>query len=229
MGKGRKQMFCVYKHTSPNGKVYIGITSKEPAKRWINGHGYKNNKHFWRAIEKYGWDNFRHEILYEGLTQEQANIVEQMQIAFYNSTNRRKGYNISIGGGAMTGRKHSEEAKAKMSEKAKRRTPWNAGKTYSEELKKKLSEAHKGKKQSEETKRKRADALKGHRVNIESIAKPIVQYSLDGVYIKEFSSISDAARYMNLSTSAVSHISECCKGKRKQSHGYIWKYVKGDE
>lgn len=222
-------MFSVYKHTSPNGKVYIGITSVQPEKRWANGIGYKNNKHFWRAIQKYGWENFRHEILYEGLTQEQANIIEQMQIAYYDSTNRKKGYNISIGGGVMTGRKHTKEAKAKMSESARGRSSWNKGKTYSEELKKKLSEVHKGLKQSEETKRKRAEALKGHRVNIESISKPVVQMSNDGVFIKQFPSISDAAKSLNLSQGAVSHISECCKGKRKQCYGFKWKYLKGEE
>lgn len=71
-------MFSVYKHTSPVGKVYIGITSKAPKERWQNGRGYWNNKHFYRAIKKYGWNNFEHEILYEGLTEGQANIIEQM-------------------------------------------------------------------------------------------------------------------------------------------------------
>ena len=39
--------FCVYKHTCPNGKVYIGITCQNPIKRWKGGSGYKNNKHFY--------------------------------------------------------------------------------------------------------------------------------------------------------------------------------------
>lgn len=65
-------MFVVYKHTTPNGKVYIGITGNEPRKRWNNGNGYRGNKHFWNAILKYGWDNIAHEILFDGLTQDQA-------------------------------------------------------------------------------------------------------------------------------------------------------------
>lgn len=32
-------MYSVYKHTAPNGKVYIGITGKDPEKRWLNGGG----------------------------------------------------------------------------------------------------------------------------------------------------------------------------------------------
>ena len=35
--------YSVYKHTFPDGKVYIGI-SINPKTRWSRGHGYKNNK-----------------------------------------------------------------------------------------------------------------------------------------------------------------------------------------
>ena len=59
--------YCVYKHTSPSNKVYIGITSQEPERRWQNGYGYATQQLFWRAIQKYGWDNFKHEIIAEKL------------------------------------------------------------------------------------------------------------------------------------------------------------------
>ena len=39
-----EKTYCVYKHTSPSGKVYIGMTCKDPPeKRWSNGNGYKRN------------------------------------------------------------------------------------------------------------------------------------------------------------------------------------------
>ena len=217
-------MFCVYKHTSPNGKVYIGITSKKPEERWLKGRGYKNNAYFYRAIQKYGWDNFKHEILFDGLTLEQANIIEQMQINYYNSTNAQKGYNISIGGGVMTGRKHSVEAKAKMSEKAKGRKIWCEGKKLSEEHRRHLSESHKGFKQSEETKRKRALAMKGHKINKEALEKAVYKLSLSGEIIGEYQSLTEAAISIGKTQSFVTHISECCKGKRERSGGYKWKY-----
>lgn len=44
--------YIVYKHTSPSGKIYIGITSKVPRKRWSNGNGYLNNDYFTKAIKK---------------------------------------------------------------------------------------------------------------------------------------------------------------------------------
>lgn len=216
-------MFCVYRHTSPNGKVYIGITSKKPQVRWANGQGYKNNPYFYRAIKKYGWENFEHEILYEGLNEGQANIIEQMLISSHNSTNKRKGYNISIGGGAMTGRKHSEDAKAKMSEKAQGRKVWCEGKKLTDLHKLHLSESHKGIKQSEETKRKRAERLKGHRVNKKALQKSVIRMSLLGDPLQTYESISQAAISLG-DIKATSHISECCKGKRKQCYGFRWKY-----
>ena len=89
--------FTVYKHTNnKNGKVYIGITSQNPYKRWQNGKGYKKT-FFYNAIKKYGWDNFTHEILKEGLTKEEAGELETELISKYNSTNRDYGYNISRG------------------------------------------------------------------------------------------------------------------------------------
>lgn len=214
----------VYKHTSPKGKVYIGITSKKPRERWANGNGYKSNPHFYRAIRKYGWQNFKHEILFENLTEEQANIIEQMQINYYDSTNPRKGYNISIGGGAMTGRNHSSETKAKMSKKAKGRKIWCEGLKLSDEHRQHLSESHKGLKQSEETKRKRAEKLRGHTVNREFLQKSIIKRSLNGEFLGRYESLTSGAFSIGKTQKAASHISECCKGKRKSYGGYLWEY-----
>lgn len=43
--------WILYRHTSPSGKVYIGITSRNKAyKRWEYGHGYKGCKAFYNGI-----------------------------------------------------------------------------------------------------------------------------------------------------------------------------------
>lgn len=90
--------YYVYKHTSPNGKVYIGITQQKPSKRWGSGANYDYNTHFINAIRKYGWHNFTHEILYEGISREEALEREKELIQQYDSSNRHKGYNVSPGG-----------------------------------------------------------------------------------------------------------------------------------
>lgn len=91
--------YLVYKHTNLiNNKVYIGITQQKAEKRWDRGHGYKRQPHFRDAIKKYGWDNFKHEILYDNLSKEEAIEKEIELIAKYKSNNREYGYNISKGG-----------------------------------------------------------------------------------------------------------------------------------
>lgn len=108
--------YYVYKHTNKiNGKVYIGITCQKPKQRWSNGKGYKKNNHFWNSIKKYGWNKgFDHEILYSGLSQRQAEVMEVSLIAYYDSTDENKGYNKSPGGGLQ-----SEETRQKLSESHK--------------------------------------------------------------------------------------------------------------
>lgn len=116
----KNKRYCVYKHTSPSNKVYIGITCKVPAyRRWnLDGSGYKDNDYFWKAIKKYGWNNFKHEILYENLTKAEACKIEKRLIKQYKSNIRKYGYNIAIGGEGASGVKLSRQARQKMSEAA---------------------------------------------------------------------------------------------------------------
>lgn len=67
-----KNNYTVYKHTFPNGKTYIGITSLSVQKRWANGLGYKKTNLVGKAIRRYGWGNIKHEVLFTNLTKEQA-------------------------------------------------------------------------------------------------------------------------------------------------------------
>lgn len=118
--------FCVYMHVNKaNGKRYIGITSKNPLERWQGGLGYRHNKHFNDAIQKYGWSSFDHLILYSELSKEEACEIEQHLIAEYKTQDKRYGYNIASGGEHF---KHSEASKALMSARRKgkgkvKRTP----------------------------------------------------------------------------------------------------------
>lgn len=127
--------YSVYKHTSPSGKVYIGITSKKPEKRWDNGNGYRDCPHMARAVAKYGWRQFTHEILAEGLSKEETEATEVQLIAEYQSNNANFGYNIDNGGNAPG--KTAEATRRKMSAS-------RMGHPTSAETRRKLSAAHKG-------------------------------------------------------------------------------------
>lgn len=49
------------------------------------------------------------------------------------------------------------------------------------------------------------------------------QYSLDGKYIKTFSSVANAGKEVGLTQSQLSDITRCCSKKSKYAHGYIWR------
>lgn len=91
-------MYSIYKHTSPSGKVYIGVTKQKPHLRWQNGLGYRTQEYFYKAILKYGWENFTHEIVFTTTSYIEANSKEKELIAKYNTTDKKFGYNIEGGG-----------------------------------------------------------------------------------------------------------------------------------
>lgn len=91
-------MYYVYKHTSPSGKIYIGVTKQDPRLRWQNGLGYRTQEYFYRAIQKYGWDSFTHEIVYQTDSYNDANNKEIELIAKHKSNDKNHGYNIESGG-----------------------------------------------------------------------------------------------------------------------------------
>lgn len=76
----RENTWSVYRHTFPDGRVYIGITSGNPEKRWANGRGYRHQEKMELAIMKYGWDNIKHEIISDGLTESEAKNKEEQMI-----------------------------------------------------------------------------------------------------------------------------------------------------
>lgn len=100
---------AIYKHTSPEGKVYIGISRSDDIRylkrdRWQSkGQGYRrSNKQFWEDIQKFGWDKFQHEILESGIqNNDELLIKEKMYIYKYKSNNPLYGYNSPNAGKAI--------------------------------------------------------------------------------------------------------------------------------
>ena len=132
--------YSVYKLTAPNGKVYIGITSRDPKIRWNSGNGYKYNKHFYDAIQKYGWKNIKKDVLYSGISQEDAYRLEIELISKYRSNDREFGYNKSSGGESSVRGLHWHQSKETIEKRAQKMR----GRKLTQEQRKKLSESHKG-------------------------------------------------------------------------------------
>ena len=56
-------------------------------------------------------------------------------------------------------------------------------------------------------------------------AKKVIQYDLQGIFIKKWDCIIDIKEQLKINGS---NIGECCKGRRKTAGGYIWRYANGE-
>ena len=195
--------YTVYKHISPSGKVYIGITKRKPEYRWNKGKGYREDQLlFYRAIKKYGWDNFTHEILYTGLSEKDAKNIEISLIRQYKSLGMS--YNITDGGDGGRGlhnkrKKMSDETKLKMSKSRKGLLAGNKNPMYG---------------------RHETAPAYGRFGKEHPASKKVYQYDLLGNFIKEWDCLSEVQRHLNI---LVTHITACCNGRQKTAGGYIWK------
>jgi group I intron endonuclease len=243
--------WCVYIHTNKsNNKVYIGITSRNPADRWgFNGYKYhKNQPVFYRAIKKYGWDNFDHIIFADHLVEDEAKHMEVLLIALYKSNctkykNPSYGYNMTDGGDGSAGRIISEETRQKMRDRA-------TGRVFSLETRAKLSEQRKGengsffgKHHSENTKNiistkahsrllnptnhpmyGKHHSVESNKKNMESQStrRAVCQFDLEGNYIATFPSLSEASRITGVSRNS---ITLCCHREIKSTKGFVFNFL----
>jgi len=223
--------YVVYMHKNKiNGKIYVGITKNKPNYRWNYGKGY-NNQYFKRAIDKYGWDNFKHIILFNNLSMEEAEQKEIELIKQYNSNNKKFGYNISKGGMVNNGVPCKEETKKKISLANKGTKNGFYGKHHTEEEKQKISQASKELWKNEEHRKKILPILNKHKKNFQKGNVPwnkgkkgiMVAWNRKKVICLDtneiFNSIMEAEKTMN-----VSNVSCCCNGKRKSTKGLHFKF-----
>lgn len=248
--------WCVYCHTNKvNGKKYIGITGTKPTYRWNNGEGYKRSPRFYNAIKHYGWDAFTHEILYTGLTKEDAEQLEIDMIAKYKTQDSNMGYNLASGGGVNRGWRMSEEAKKKIGEASKghpvspeARARISAGNTgnqkwkgkhHSDETKALLSELRSGelngmygKKHTEEAKAKISIAMSGRTLSDETKRKigegktGSKNYNSCGVLCVETGEIYGSMTEAGEAVGITKHgISKVCNGKAQTAGGYHWERI----
>ena len=158
-----EKTYKIYKHVFPNGKVYIGITSRDLNVRWDSGKGYGDTL-MGRAVKKYGWDNIKHYVLKGDFTESQAKTKERELIAKYHSMDYAYGYNQTAGGDGSLGYKHSDVAKKKMSQNHADVSGLNNpffGKHHSEETCEQLRLINKGKAISKESRKKISIAMSG--------------------------------------------------------------------
>lgn len=192
-----KRKWCVYKHTNKiNGKCYIGITWNVKERWRSNGKAYKG--YFGNAIQKYGWHNFEHEILFSELTKDEA-CKKEIELIKKLNTLIPNGYNLTKGGEGSLGYKISEKTREKMSNvKLGENNPFYKKKHTKEWV----------------------DMIS--KINRENKSVPILQIDPETKQIiKEYDSITVASKELGCTVQA---ISRCLSKLSNTSMGYIWHY-----
>jgi len=107
---------------------------------------------------------------------------------------------------------------------------YREGKKMTQSSKSKISKANIGRKQTKEEIDKRSKSLKGTKHSHQtierrriSLGKPIIQYDLKNIKIKEWDSLKEASSFLSIDPTGISKV---LKGKYKTSGNYIWKYKK---
>jgi group I intron endonuclease len=232
-----ERKYCVYVHTFPNGKKYVGITSKKVNVRWQNGTGYRRSQLVRNAIEKYGWENVEHEVILTDLTEEEAYQAEKDTIAKLKTIDIHFGYNMNSGGKdyyhselsikRMSGKNHysyGRTEKMVMSEEAKRKIGLaNSGERHYL-FGKHLSDEHRKNVSISLTGEKNGFYGKKHKEGIFAYRRrPIYQIDLETKeIIKLWNSAWEIEETLGYGHSA---IAACCRGKYQTSRGYLWKYA----
>lgn len=173
-------IYTIYKITNTiTGKVYIGFDSDYPNRIRIHKSASKSgNTKFYRAVRKYGWEQFKHEAIYQSWNRDNTlNVMETYFISEYDSYNN--GYNSTRGGDGCFGLLLSEEAKHKISlgnkQKPKQDKKWIEKRIYAGlETRAKNKELGKSYSLSTERKQRISDKTKG-------ISKPFSKQHLESV------------------------------------------------
>lgn len=194
----KETTFCVYMHTVlSNGKVYIGITSQKPKYRWgASGGKYKKCPFFFKAINKHGWDNIKHEVISFNLKKDEAELLEVNLIAKYNSSNPKYGYNILPGGKLGT-----------------------VGVTVTQETREKLRKYNLGRKTNKPMPINTRIGIDNNRwktkkkiIQIDKVTHETIKIWEGGIDIERAG--------IALNTNVI----KCCKGIVGSAKGFIWKY-----
>ena len=213
------QEYCLYRITNnQNGDFYIGMTSRDINSRWKEHirHASKkiNNGHFYRAINKYGSDNFSINIICKEKTKKAAIESEVLLILDMSPA-----YNSTLGGDGTWAHKITSEGRKKMSS-VHMGNKYNLGRKWSEFQKKAMSDKKKGcaaPPLSEKMQKSRAENM---RKSAASRRKLVLCINDSAVY----ASLSEASAAYSLDKSSVSQV---CLGKRNSIFGLKFEYVGG--
>ena len=121
----------IYKATNCiNGKAYIGQTKNLDQRIQEHCYNAKYAKYaFHKALKKYGFENFKWEVLADCESREEANLLEVKFIEEYGGVESTMLYNETAGGHTFKYRSFTEADRKELSERAKKQELWKLGTT----------------------------------------------------------------------------------------------------
>lgn len=204
----------IYKATSKtSGKCYIGQTTTTLKER-IDHHKRTyniKNYHFYYAIRKYGWDDFEWEVIEDNIND--ANILNEREkywIKYYDSY--ENGYNSTRGGDGTYRRDDELILKLFIEGKTTKEIIELTG--YSRST---IYKSFNINNISEENNKRNNEQIKLR------CSMPVLQYDLEGNFIKEWPSASACSQVGQQSA-----ISNVCRQEQVTAYGYLWKYKNDD-
>jgi len=221
-----------------NGKFYIGQTIQTLQRRW-NDHvsdtrNLSDDMVIHLAMRKYGINTFTMEPIHTIECETKDELKNQLnELEIHAIEQLKPDYNVAKGGLGHTGvtvprfgtdnhfygKKHTEEAKQRISEASKGR---RLGIKLPEETKRKMSECKKGDKHPfKKNPEFRLRAVQHMQSLIQSNKKRVMQFTKDDIFVQEFESVNEAAESINVTPSSVT---VCLKGRSKSAGGFKWKY-----
>jgi group I intron endonuclease len=217
-------MIGIYKITNPNNRIYIGQSVN--IKKRLTGYKrmyVKNQKQtkLYRSFLKYGVDNHKFEVVCECDESELNNLERYYQEIFNCLTH---GLNCVLTKTKDKSGKVSKETLHKMSIASLGNTIW-LGRKHSEESKNKIRLAHLGRKHSDEV--NKSKGRKGRHSEKKGIYSKhtrcvkVLQYDLNGNFIKEWVCLMDIKRELGYH---IGNVSSCLKGKLNTYKNYKWHY-----
>lgn len=223
--KPKKNHGFIYCYTSPSGKKYIGQTIQTLQERAkMNGKGYSRCGIFYKAIQKYGFEKFKVEILEEPL-KELLDKKEQEWIAFLD-TRAPNGYNITDGGNSHNIKKvYQYSCDGEFLQEFNSLT--EAAKSINKSIQGISDCLHERKKASygyiwSFEKKDQINPVK-YILNEE---KKVYSYSLNGDFVREYKSITEAANAVGANRC---DIKKAINKKIRWSKGYQWSFEKVDK
>lgn len=222
-------MYYIYKVTNKiNGKIYIGQTNNfEKRKREHLTDKRTNHQAFKRALNKYGEDGFDWKIIDKCLTKNEINLKEKYYIKFYNSK-VPNGYNIADGGEGGSNWNLRPIVMLDLNGNFIKHYD------YIVQCENEMNLNHSTISACCKNKEKRyknylfmyeEDYMKKGPIQYikpkPSRSRQVLQYDLQGNFIKEYISATNASKELNITRSAITY---CALGKYHTAGGYIWKY-----